>query len=52
MWPVKAETAPREDKRPDVEPIVDESGADRRALDDPREVDEWMPDEGGYGYGV
>jgi hypothetical protein len=52
MWPVNAETAPRDDKRADSEPNADEKSADGRAVDEPRDVDEWMPDEAGYGYGV
>lgn len=51
MWPVKAETAPPEDKRAGSEPPAKEECAEGR-LDEPREVDEWTPDEAGYGYGV
>jgi hypothetical protein len=31
---------------------VDDKGADGLIMDDPRDADEWMPDEAGYGYGV
>ena len=51
MWPMKAETA-RDEQRADVEPTAEETGGDGRVMDDPREMEDWTPDEAGYGYGV
>jgi hypothetical protein len=52
MWPVNAESTPRDDKRVEVEPTTEENSRDSRLMDDPRELDDWPPDEAGYGHGV
>jgi hypothetical protein len=52
MWPMNAETAPRDDKRADVEPTAEETAVDGRVMDDPHDMEDRTPDEAGYGYGV
>jgi hypothetical protein len=52
MWPVNAETAPGDDKRAEVEPTAEQAAVDGPVRDDAREMDDWTPDEAGYGFGV